>query len=184
MVIFKRKIVQMEVLIKNEIIKSKNMKVLGVLFDYKMDWTNHINDVIAKVNKIQFWHRVLRKYLNVDELLKLVTTLGYSKLYYRALVWLSRHLHEINQQRLHCTSTGLIKACINPQDCLLRSFKDVHQMAGKPTPIMSTDYIQITTLKNVITPNNSELIWLKLQLNCKQNRRLGSMMFGNGSTNL
>jgi len=166
-------------------VKSKTtMKVLGVIFDSKQDWSAHINDVINKVSKTQFGLRCLKKYLSINELLNLVTSLGMSRLYYGAPVWLSRGLHEINQRKLMRASAGLIRSCLTAQDWTGVSFVDIHELSGKATPMMMSDYYQAIALKNIYESGNPELVWLKLQVNCRINRRSGSIIFGNGSINL
>jgi len=182
LVVFGRKYTEIQVDIKGvNLCSKKTMRVLGVSFDYKMEWSNHINDVTKAVQKIQFGIRCLKKFLEPSELLMLVTTLGFSKLYYGAAVWLSRSLHSINQKQLIRTSAGLIKACLNPSDWGGISFLDLHEMAGKPTPMMWSDYYQAMAIKNICESTIPNLVWTKLQMNARYNQRNGSLIFGNGS---
>jgi len=173
---------EIEIEIDNVKIKSrKTMKVLGVIFDKKLDWSSHIADVTTKVMRIQFGLKCLKKYLTTDELLNLVTMLGMSKLYYGAPVWLSRQLHDINQRRLLRAGASLIKACLPLNDWGLVSFADLHQLSNKPTPMMMADHCQAMMLKKVMLNSTPELVWLKLQMNYRINRRTGAIQFGNGS---
>jgi len=185
LLVFGGKAEVLEITLNSTQIKSKpTMKVLGVTFDNKLDWSSHINDVITKVTKVQFGIRCIKKYFTLNELLDLVTSLGLSKLYYGAPVWLSRSLHSANQKKLLRASAGLIKSCIENQDWNLVSFSDLHQLSGKATPMMMSDYFQAMTLKNIVKHSTPDLVWAKLQMNYRLNRRTGAITFGNGSTNL
>jgi len=165
----------------NLIMSKESMRVLGVIFDSKFDWSEHITTVINKANKIQFGLASLKKYFGIEELLGLVTSLGYSTLYYGAPVWLSRNLTDYNLRRLLRCTSGLIKACLQPGDWSRLSFTDLHELAAKPTPTMMSDYCQAMAVKRIMDYSIPSLVWLKLQTNSRHNRRTGSFMFGNGS---
>jgi len=178
-IVFSKNSEKIKVNIAEQDIESKStIKVLGVIFDEKLNWTEHINDVIKAVKRTCFGIQVLRKFLNENELLGLVTTLGHSKLYYGGPVWLSRNLHQINLRKLLRTSACLIRSCFNTGDWSLVSFEDIHTLAGKPTPLMMSDYLQATTLKNIIVTQKPDLIWLKLQQNSRYNQRTNKLTFG------
>jgi len=159
------------------------MKVLGILFDNKLDWSPHINEVLNKTLKIQYGLRCLKKYFTTPELLNLVTSLGMSRLYYGSAAWLSRSLTDFNHRKLMRASSGLIKACLDSSDWSLVSFLDLHQLSGKATPLMMSDYFQAMELKKIVEYSSPSLVWSRLQLNCRLNQRSGSMVFGNGSRN-
>jgi len=163
---------------------SKTMKCLGVLFDNKLTWTEHINETIKKVQGVQFGLTRLKKYFEQEELLRMVTTLGLSKLYYGAPVWLSRGLNDVNLRKLLSVSANLIKACITRSDWALISYIDLHQMAGKATPTMMSDYFQATALHKIVETQTPDLVWTKLQMNYRMNRRTNSITFGNGSISI
>ena len=74
---------QIEIIINNVKIKSESvMNVLGVLFDSKLSWSNHVSKQINKANKALHAIKLIRKYFNNKELLTLLTTNFYSVLYY------------------------------------------------------------------------------------------------------
>jgi len=174
-----------EIPVDGEIIKSKNsMKVLGVIFDKKLNWSDHINYAINKTKAINFGIYKLKKYFETGELLTLITSLGMSKLYYGAPVWLSRNLHDVNKRKLFSASAGLIKSCLNRTDWSLVSFLDLHQLSGKATPMMMADYFQAMTLKSIMDTGKPDLVWTKLQMNTRISRRTGGISFGNESRNL
>jgi len=162
---------------------KQSMNILGVTFDNALTWSEHINNAINKTKSLIFGLRRLRFYLTTEELLNLVSSLGFSKLYYGAPVWLSRSLHNINQKALLRASTNMIKACFRTGDLTYMSFKDIHEFTGKFTPMSYSDFSQATTLKSIFHNGRPELVWLKMQENFRENRRNGTIYFGNGSIN-
>lgn len=160
-------------------IKSKNeMKILGVIFDSSLRWSNHIAKVCGETSRIAYGLKKLKKYLDLDELLKLVTTLGYSKLYYGAAVWLNSGLHSQNLQMLRRTTVKLIRSCVDQVAWSLVSFNDLHVLAGKPTPEQMMNYTCAMTLKRIFDSRKPSLVWMKLQQNFRYNARTGLIHFG------
>ena len=60
------------------------MNVLGVLFNFKLTWANHILKQINRANKALHAIKLIRKY---KEILTLLTSNFYSILYYNSKVW-------------------------------------------------------------------------------------------------
>jgi len=77
------------------------MKILGVLFDEKMSWTNHIKKTIGKMNRLSVGLRFLRKRLQKREFLKATTSQFYGLLYYGSQVWLGPHTKISDVRRLN-----------------------------------------------------------------------------------
>jgi len=126
----------------------------------------------------------LKRFFDIAETLQLVTSLGLSKLYYGAPVWLSRNLHDFNLRKLLRASTSLILSCTTRQDWSMISYEEIHKIVNKPTPKMMSDFIQATTLKSIIATERPQMVWQKLQSNYVENLRTGKCWFVNGSTNL
>jgi len=71
------------------VIKSKNtMKALGITLDSNLNWEVQISNIYKSTSKVNMGFRLMKKYFNEDELLKLATSFYYSKMYYAASVWL------------------------------------------------------------------------------------------------
>ena len=70
-------------------IKSKRaMKVLGVIFDYRLSWEEHVTNVVKRCqNKIGVLKRIRRNFTE-EQALKIITAQLFSILYYCAPVWL------------------------------------------------------------------------------------------------
>jgi len=68
------------------------MKILGLIFDSKLNWYNQTVTAIEKANKAKQALRIISRYFSPQEMVKLSTALFYSRLYYGAKIWLSSAL--------------------------------------------------------------------------------------------
>lgn len=66
-----------------------NMKVLGVKFDYKLQWDDHINGVITKAKKLNSGLRFIRSKLNEKQFKRVLTSQFYSVCLYGSAAWLT-----------------------------------------------------------------------------------------------
>ena len=69
-------------------VKSKtSMNILGVQFDSRLQWTEHISNTINKSKRALHAIKLIKKHFNKEELRQLLTANYYSILYYNAEVW-------------------------------------------------------------------------------------------------
>jgi len=182
LIIFSKKAKKITINANKHLITSKNkIKVLGVWFDNKLQWNDQITMITESARKLCFGLRKLQKYFKTNELLNIVTTIGFSKIYYGAPVWLSRNLHDINKRKLLRTSASLIKSCLGVGYWNQISFIDLHVMANKPTPMMMSNYYQATTMRNIFHNGIPSLVWYKMQMNVQVNNRNNKMTFNAGN---
>ena len=90
MIITKRKINKSLFKIKiaqNEIIQKDSVKYLGIIIDNKMNWTQHINYLNAKLCKGSWVVWKLKKYVNIHTLKIIYYSLIYSHLKYCVTSW-------------------------------------------------------------------------------------------------
>ena len=90
MIITKRKINKSLLKIKigqNEIIQKDSVKYLGIIIDNKMNWTQHINYLNAKLCKGSWVISKLKKYVNINTLKIIYYSLIYSHLKYCVTSW-------------------------------------------------------------------------------------------------
>ena len=74
--------------INDSIVKSKkSMNILGVIFDSRLKWNDHIANCINKSKKALFAPRLIRKYFNYNEMRTLLDANFYSVLYYNSVIW-------------------------------------------------------------------------------------------------
>ena len=91
---------------------SKTINVLGVLFDQKLQWSDHIASCIAKSNRALSAIRLIRKFFTTKELLQLVTSNFFSILYYNSEIWHLQSLKVNLKQKLLSSSARAIKTCV------------------------------------------------------------------------
>jgi hypothetical protein len=71
---------------------KKTIKALGVMISADLNWSTHLNYAINKSKHIISRFKFLKKYLNMEDLLRLVTTQFLSIIYYASPVWIGSML--------------------------------------------------------------------------------------------
>ena len=106
------------------------MNVLGVLFDLKLTWANHVTKKINKANKANHAIKMIQKYFNKGEILTLLTPNYYSVLYYNSKVWHLTSLKPQIKQLILSASANALKLSQRQPDPM-ESFFSVHKSAKK-----------------------------------------------------
>jgi len=124
----------------------------------------HIEYITSQCSKINVGFRILKKFFNKDELLKLATSMFYAKLYYAAAVWFLPNISNRQLQKLMTSSSSILKTITghkcNQDDQM--SYQELHKICNRATPVMFREYITITTLHRILVDNTPEDIWLDL----------------------
>jgi hypothetical protein len=60
----------------DRIITSKQMNVLGIIFDSKLQWNAQVSSCLKKANKSLCALKLIRKYFNTKELQKMYDSFG------------------------------------------------------------------------------------------------------------
>ena len=116
------------------IIQSKNsMNILGIIFDSKLSWVEHIKTAIKTSNITLHAIKIIRKYFNLDELKILLTSLFFSKLYYGAEIWHTTGLNREIQKSLKFTSANVLKICRERSDSFM-THTEIHKQAKRALP--------------------------------------------------
>ena len=119
--------------ISNTLVTSKKqINVLGVLFDCKLNWNSHTAQCIAKAKKSLFALRLLKRNFNNNEMRTLLDANFFSILYYNSIVWLTPNLSPEMKQSLLSISANALRSCLNFSYDL--SFENVHKLSKKCTP--------------------------------------------------
>jgi hypothetical protein len=87
----------------------KNMKILGLIFDSKLNWYHQT--AFEEANKAQQGLIIISKYFSPQKMVKLSMALFYSRLYYEAKIWLSSALSATLKKKLWQTSSKMLKIC-------------------------------------------------------------------------
>ena len=100
------------IVLSGQVINSnKTINVLGVLFDSKLQWSDHIALTIKKsffaLNAI----KLIYKFFTPKELLQLITSNFYSILFYNSEIWHLPTLKPPLKQKLLSASANALKVC-------------------------------------------------------------------------
>ena len=159
---YKQDIAPIQLKVGNARIQSKkSINVLGVIFDSKLKWENHVLSAIKKANRSLNAIRLIRKFFNRNELLALITSNFYSILFYNSEVWLSMYMNDNIKHKLFVASAKALKVCQHYPDPLI-SFIELHKISKRATPMMISEYkcaLQLYKTFNECQPINE---WVHL----------------------
>ena len=116
-----------------EVTSKKAINVLGVIFDSKLQWPEHISHAIKKSMNALNAIRIIRSFFSRQELLGLVTANFYSILYYNSDIWHLPSLKPALKQSLLSASAKALKTCVNKMDMNM-SFENLHILCNRATP--------------------------------------------------
>ena len=94
------KVEELELECGDHVLKSAStMNVLGILFDRNLNWEPHLGKAISGCQRLKPALRCLKSKLNRKEILQVITSHYYSRLYYGSEVWY-HSLSKINRNRI------------------------------------------------------------------------------------
>ena len=132
------------------VVSKKSINVLGVTFDSKLQWGDHITNAINKSRKSLHAIRLITKYLQKNEIKQLLTSNFYSQLYYNCEIWLLPSLSPLLKKQLLAASSRALNLMNNRSDLRI-SFERLHKIQGRATPVSMMKYrlsIQLFKLYN------------------------------------
>ena len=168
---------QIEFEINGIIVKTKpSMNVLGVQFDSKLQWHEHIQNVRRKLKKVLQSLFLIRKYFNKSEFLTIVTSNYYSILYYNAEIWLLPTLSPNMKAQLLAASAAPLKLVNSNYDRRL-SYNRLHEQCNRATPDQVTKYRHSLLLHRVYNDQTQGSDWVSINFNQNFNVRLHTIFF-------
>ena len=112
---------------------KKTINVLGVIFDTKLQWSDHVNHAIKRANSALNAIRLIKKYLKKDQILGLLTSNYYSILFYNSEIWHIPSLKpQIKQLLLSASANSLKVSMVSPDPAI--SFINLHKNCERATP--------------------------------------------------
>ena len=146
------------------IASSKKKNVLGVIFDQKMHWSDHIGYCIQKSSKTLTAIRLIKGFFTTKELLQLITSNFYSVLYYNSEIWHLQSLKTNLKHKLLSTSAKAIKTCVKfcTNDV---SFVRLHEMYNRSLPENFLLYRHALLLYKLINSDSHTSEWVHLNFN-------------------
>jgi hypothetical protein len=151
---------------------KKQITVLGVIFDSKLEWSLQVENSVRKARSALQGLRVINKYFTLTERLTLITSFFYSRLYYGSQVWLIPSLKSILKTKLFSASGAALK--LLDRD---RSFKELHKKYNRATPTQFQKYTTAVSLYDLIKKEIPEDEWINLQFNIQNDRRNTRLSF-------
>jgi len=151
---------------------KKQISVLGVLFDSKLEWSLQVENSVRKARSSLQGLRVINKYFTTTERLTLLTAFFYSRLYYGSQIWLLPSLKGALKSRLFSASGAALKLL----DKNL-SFKELHKKYNRATPTQFQKYTTAVSLYDLIKKEIPEEDWINLQFNIQNDRRNTRLTF-------
>jgi hypothetical protein len=114
---YKNDVAPINIIMDNTTVKTKStINILGVLFDSKLHWGQHVTQAIHKANRALNAIKLIRKFFNSNELISIVTSNFYSILMYNSEIW---HLPNLNVNLKHAlfvVSAQCLRMCLNFPD--------------------------------------------------------------------
>ena len=118
---------------------KKEMNVLGVTFDSKLNWNAQVANAICKAKKSLYALRLIHKYFNDQEMRLLLDSNFYSILYYNAVIWLNPGLSPVLKQSLLSISAKALRSCMMSNSTDI-SFESIQKICKKCTPTQIMSY--------------------------------------------
>lgn len=82
------KVQKIKIEVGNEIITNKHtIKILGTMFDQNLEWSTQVDNVINRAKKDCHNLRYLSKFFTQTEMLKLASSLVFSRFYFDSVIW-------------------------------------------------------------------------------------------------
>ena len=154
-----------EIVLNETIIKSsKTINVQGVVFDQKLQWSDHISHCVVKSKKALTAIRLIKKIFTTEELLQVVTSNVYSILFYNSEIWDLHSLKSNLKPKLLSCSATAIKSCVkySTND---KSFVDLHNTHKRATPEKILLYKHALNLYKLMKDSDYNIEWVALNYN-------------------
>jgi len=96
----------------NGVKSRESIKALGLNLTYNLKWDSHVSKTIAKtsylINKVRF----LRRWIDQDTALKIITSQFFGTIYYGAAVWLTSQLDSTSWKKLYSGHYRALRAAV------------------------------------------------------------------------
>ena len=154
----------------SQLIISQSINILGVQFDSRPNWSQHISNTICKAKRTLHGIKLIKRYFNKNELKQLLTSNFYSVLYYNAEIWLIPSLNvDLKKHLLSCSAQAL-KLIGNQMDLRI-SFDQLHKINNRATPMQMMRYKHSILLYKLYNSSDETDDWMDLNWNQYFNSR-------------
>ena len=143
------------------ILPKNHLKVLGIMFDSKLRWDLHVENILKEANSRTQAIRHISKHLSQSECLGIAHGIFFSKFYYCSAVWLTEMLSKSLMQRLTSASNSCLRAAMGYK---IRDIStvDLHLKADMLTPYQRCFQDKAVMFWRVINNCEPEILHLDL----------------------
>ena len=160
----------------NSIKVSSSIKVLGVIFDSKLNWSEQVRHAVNKANKAKQGLALIRHYFNQEEMMKLTTAYFYSTLYYGSKIWLTSAISRQSKTMLWRVSSYMLRLIYGVQREGI-SFAELHKHFKRATPMMWGNYTTAQAMWEAVNIQSAKNITAKLTTNLLVEQRREGLLF-------
>ena len=155
------------------------MKILGIVFDSKLNWQEQAMSAMKKANKAKQGLSIIRKYFTQKEMLRLSTAFFYSTLYYGSKIWLVSTLNGHIKKQLWQISSRMLCLVERHRDRMC-SFMNLHIKYNRASPNMWCNYVTAVAMWDLLNNQTPEATFLSAMMNILfQGRREGILFTRN-----
>ena len=155
-----------------KIVTKPQIKVLGMIFDYKMSWDIHIEKLLKESNSRTQAVRHIQPHLTKAECMNVAHGLFFSKLYYCSCVWLTDMLSKSLMKRITSSSNACLRAVFGYRIKDI-STSDLHMEADILTPFQKAYYDKAVMFWRIINNCEPRELFMDLLLQGAHNKRQG-----------
>ena len=162
---YKRDVAPISIVLSGQVISSnKTINVLGVIFDSKLQWSDHIALTIKKSFNALNAIKLIKKFFTPKELLQLITSNFYSILFYNSEIWHLPSLKPPLKQKLLSASANALKVCWKIVDNTV-SYESLHSLSKRATPEQFMKYKLALSLHKLYNINYNTKEFIRLNHN-------------------
>jgi len=152
----------------NKITSGETMKVLGVQFDSDMKWSSQAKTVIVKLRRLNSGLKFLRRKLNTNQFLKVLTAQYYSTCYYGGEVWLNS-LGFDDKRRMNALHYRTLRIVL--RDYRRKLHRSSLDELGRARPTTWANYLTCSRIIKTCTNHLPKRLYEMLKKNSYSERR-------------
>jgi len=155
----------------------KSMKVLGIIFDQKLEWGPHIDNLKKKMTSINNGIKLIRRKLSKNQAITVVTAQALSILYYASVVWLTPYISRKQERRVESIHYKSMRMVI--KDYRQRISRDVVDSSTlRLPPRQWCHFTACSFFMNLRRTGNPSMLLNDISLNTYEKGRQPGKLFG------
>jgi hypothetical protein len=153
---------------------TKTMKVLGMVFDHRMEWTSQVTQTINKTHRLYHGMKHLKRFLSKIQLKQALTAYYFSVLYYGIEVWYHRHLSSKLKNRVRSAHYRALRLLYGKE----KTRDDLDATSERATPDEMSEYsLAKLTAKMYLVNAPARLLKNTMNNAYKVSRKPGQLFF-------